>query len=146
MTASLLPQGRYGPRARAGRSRRAAPLVMVLGAVAGLVVALIGYRNLAETPVEAHALGFELLTADPAAPAVSLRLQVVRQEPGRPAVCIVRARSRDGEETGRREVYVPPATGPVELTTVIHTSRPPVTADVFGCSLRVPAYLPGSSS
>jgi hypothetical protein len=121
--------------------------VLVLGALIGLAVAVIGYRNLAQTPVQGQALGFELRTGDPQHPAVVLRLQVIRQDPTRPAICIVRARSLDGEETGRREVYVPPAAGPVELTTVIHTSRPPVTADVYGCSLQVPAYLvPGSAS
>ena len=31
--------------------------------------------------------------------------------------------------------------GPIVLSTVVQTSRPPVTADVYGCSLQVPAYL-----
>lgn len=118
---------------------------MTLAALAGLVVAVIGYHNLAVVPVRGERLGFELLEPN----AVSLRFEVVRDEPDRPAVCIVRARSRDGEETGRKEVYVPPAAAPVGrtvLTTVIRTSRPPVTADVYGCSLQVPEYLvPGST-
>jgi hypothetical protein len=36
---------------------------------------------------------------------------------------------------------VPPAAGPLILTTVVRTSRPPVTAEVYGCSLSVPPYL-----
>lgn len=110
---------------------------MVLAGLAGLVVAVVGYRNLGEAPVQGKAVGFELLEPN----AVALRFEVVRVHPDRPAVCIVRARSRDGEETGRKEVYVPPASGPVGLNTVIQTSRPPVTADVYGCSLQVPGYL-----
>ena len=38
-------------------------------------------------------------------------------------------------------ISVYPASGPVGLNTVIRTSRPPVTADVYGCSLQVPGYL-----
>ena len=137
MTAGQLPEGRYGPRRSVPRSRRAQLLVMVLAGLAGLGVAVVGYRNLGEVPVQGKALGFELLEPN----AVALRFEVVRVHPDRPAVCIVRARSRDGEETGRKEVYVPPASGPVGLNTVIRTSRPPVTADVYGCSLQVPGYL-----
>lgn len=116
-------------------------MMLVLGTLAGLGVAVVGYRNLAETPVDGQMLGFAVRTTDPDANAVSLRFSVTREDPSRPAVCIVRARSLDGEETGRKEIYVPPSAGPVELTTVIRTSRPSVNADVYGCSLQVPAYL-----
>lgn len=142
MTAGQLPEGRYGRRRSGPRSRRAQVLGMVLAGLAGLVVAVIGYRNLGEVPVQGSALGFELLEPN----AVALRFEVIRVHPDRPAVCIVRARSRDGEETGRKEVYVPPASGPVGLNTVIRTSRPPATADVYGCSLQVPGYLVPSAT
>jgi hypothetical protein len=113
--------------------------------LAGLVVAVIGYRNLGSAPVQGEALGFTLLDGNldtyPETYGVTLRLNVIREDSSRAAVCIVRARSRDGEETGRKEIYVPPAAGPLILTTVVRTSRPPVTADVYGCSLAVPPYL-----
>ncbi|MFN2496427.1 MAG: DUF4307 domain-containing protein [Pseudonocardiaceae bacterium] len=141
MTAGQLPEGRYGPRRAGRRLRWARPLGTALAVLVGLAVAVTGYRNLAQTPVDGRALGFSLLADQPDGHAVSLRFEVVRDDPARPAVCIVRARSRDGDETGRKEVYVPPTAGPVELTTVIRTSRPPVTAEVYGCSLQVPAYL-----
>lgn len=138
MTTGQLPEGRYGPRAPGRHSGWARLLGTVLAALAGLAVAVIGYQNLAAAPVQGEPLGFELLAE---LNAVSLRFEVVREDPARPAVCVVRARSRDGEETGRKEVYVPPAASAVELTTVIRTSRPPVMADVYGCSLQVPGYL-----
>lgn len=143
MTPGQLPEGRYGLRSvnSARRSRWARPLGLVLAVLAGLAVAVIGYRNLADAPVQGETLGFELRPSGSEPNTVSLRFEVVRDEPDRPAVCVVRARSHDGEETGRKEVYVPPAAGPVVLTTVIRTSRPPVTADVYGCSLQVPPYL-----
>jgi Domain of unknown function (DUF4307) len=145
VTSGQLPDGRYGPRADRRRRRWAMPLGLLLAALTGLVVAVIGYHNLGAAPVQGQTSGFTLLSSDPgnypATFAVQLRLSVVREDPSRPAVCIVRARSRDGEETGRKELYVPPAAGTIVLTTVVHTSRPPVTADVFGCSLQVPEYL-----
>ncbi|MDQ4010681.1 MAG: DUF4307 domain-containing protein [Actinomycetota bacterium] len=145
MTASQLPEGRYGPRAIGRRRRWAAPIGLLLAVLAGLVVAVIGYRNLGSTPVQGEALGFALLNGNadthPETYEVELRLNVIRDDPSQPAVCIVRARSRDGEETGRKEVYVPPAAGSMVLTTVVRASRPPVTADVYGCSLAVPPYL-----
>lgn len=136
MTAGQLPEGRYGPRV-GSRRRWAVPVGLLLAVLAGLAIAVIGYRNLGTTPIRTETLSFTLLTGN----AVQLRLTVIRDDPTRPAVCIVRARSRDGEETGRKEIYVPPAAGPISLTTVVHTSRPPVTAEVYGCSFQVPGYL-----
>ncbi len=136
MTAGWLPEGRYGRRG-VGSRRWAMALGLTLATLAGVAVAVVGYRNLGTTPIQGEAVGFSLLPGN----AVQLRLNVIRDDPSHPAVCIVRARSRDGEETGRREVYVPPSAGPIVLSTVVHTSRPPVTADVYGCSLQVPAYL-----
>ncbi|MQA15997.1 MAG: DUF4307 domain-containing protein [Pseudonocardiaceae bacterium] len=136
MTGPELPEGRYGRRTRA-TPRWVRALLLGLVVLAGVAVAVVGYRNLADPPIEGQRLGFELLDGN----AVRLRFEVVRDEPHRPGVCIVRARSLDGTETGRREVYVPAAEGGVALSAVIRTSRPPVTADVYGCSLRVPAYL-----
>ncbi|MGH3899833.1 MAG: DUF4307 domain-containing protein [Pseudonocardiaceae bacterium] len=145
MAARQLPDGRYGSRRVDRRRRWAAPVGLLLAMLAGLVVAVISYRNLGATPVQGEALGFTLLAVTPGTYpesfGVELRLNVMRDDPSRPAVCIVRARSRDGDETGRKEAYVPPAAGPIVLTTVVRTSRPAVTADVFGCSLAVPPYL-----
>ncbi|MDQ4103546.1 MAG: DUF4307 domain-containing protein [Actinomycetota bacterium] len=137
MSAGPLPEGRYGPRAGGRRRRWVMPVGLLLAALAGLAAAVIGYRNLGSAPIRGEALGFTLLKDN----AVELELTVVRDDPSRPAVCIVRARSLDGEETGRKEIYVPAAAGPIDLITVVRTSRPPVTADVYGCSLQVPPYL-----
>ncbi|MGH3933697.1 MAG: DUF4307 domain-containing protein [Pseudonocardiaceae bacterium] len=145
MTASQLPEGRYGSRS-SGRYRRWGVLAgLLITVLAGLVAAVIGYRNLGGPPVRGAALGFVPLAGEPGTQSetygVELRFTVVRDDPSRPAVCIVRARSRDGQETGRKEIYVPPAAGSIVLTTVVRTSQPPVTADVYGCSLTVPSYL-----
>lgn len=140
MTTRGLPEGRYGPSRP--RSRWAAPALVVAAVLAGLVVAVVGYRNLADPPIQGERLGFTLLGDA----AVEIRFEVARKDPARDGMCVLRARSLDGDETGRREVYVPPATGRVELTTIVRTSRPPVSGDVFGCTLQVPPYLRPTAS
>ncbi|MDT5102612.1 MAG: hypothetical protein QOI25_125, partial [Mycobacterium sp.] len=67
---------------------------------------------------------------------------VTRKDPSRPVVCIVRARSINGGETGRREVLVPPSSqATVQVTAIVKTSQRPVVGDVYGCGTDVPSYL-----
>ncbi|OBH39540.1 hypothetical protein A5691_21695 [Mycobacterium sp. E183] len=72
----------------------------------------------------------------------SVTISVTRSDPSRPVDCIVRVRAKDGSETGRREVLVPPSeAATVQLTTTVKSSKPPVMADIYGCGTDVPAYL-----
>ena len=76
---------------------------------------------------------------------VDVTISVTRSDPSRPAVCIVRARSKDGSETGRRELLVGPSDqSTVQVTAQVKTSRPPVNGDIYGCGNDVPDYLVGS--
>jgi hypothetical protein len=102
-----------------------------------LGLAIVGFRNLGSPPIEGRQTAYQVIDDG----SVRITFQVVREQPHRPAVCIVRARSRDGDETGRKEVLVPPGEGSVLATTLLRTSRRPVTGEVFGCSYDVPAYL-----
>ncbi|MBD8506222.1 DUF4307 domain-containing protein [Hoyosella sp. G463] len=130
---------RYPEAAATGRTKR--PLVIVLGVLFALgiaVIAYLGYRPITSTPIEAEALGYEVI--DDAT--ITVRFKVVRDDPSADVVCIVRSRSRDGSETGRREVLVPGSTSSaVEVTTTITTSKPPGMAEVYGCGGSVPQYL-----
>ena len=121
------------------RSRRwiIIPLTLLILA-AGVGVALVGYQRLGRSDV-AGTLGWYRLINDET---VEVTITVTRANPSRPAVCIVRGRSKDGSETGRREVLVGPSTQEtVQVTTIVKTSRPPVVGDVYGCGFDVPAYL-----
>jgi Domain of unknown function (DUF4307) len=129
-----LPEDRYGTRRR---PRWVLPLLVAAVLLAGLGVAIVGYRSIGSPPIEGRQTAFQVIDDG----SVWIRFQVVRKQPERPAVCIVRARSRDGEETGRKEVYVPAGARSVLAETVLRTSRRPVTGEVFGCSYEVPAYL-----
>ncbi|BBZ48281.1 hypothetical protein MPRM_55620 [Mycobacterium parmense] len=72
----------------------------------------------------------------------SVTISVTRSDPARPVDCIVRVRSEDGAETGRREVLVAPSReSTVQVTTTLKSSKPPVMADIYGCGTDVPGYL-----
>ena len=130
---------RYG-RPRPSRLRRRwiiAGLSLLILAI-GLAVAFTGYQRLGHSDVAGTLAAYHLIDDE----TVEVTITVNRADPSRPAVCIVRGRSRDGSETGRREILVPPSTqDSVQVTTIVKTSRPPVMGDVYGCGFDVPAYL-----
>lgn len=114
---------------------------MILGVVVvlvGLGVAYLGYQRFGPKEIESERISYDVVDDS----SMSLKFTVTRQDPQRAAACIVRARSKDGSETGRREIYIEPtSSGTVEVNTLIRTSRPPAVADVYGCSFDVPTYL-----
>jgi Domain of unknown function (DUF4307) len=133
------PPTRYGRRQfpRASRTRIVVALA-ALGVAAGAVVAIVGYQRLGRSDVEGTLAGYRLV--DPQT--VSVTISVTRLDPSRPVDCIVRVRAKDGSETGRREVLVPPSSEPtVQVTTIVKSSKPPVMGDVYGCGTDVPGYL-----
>jgi hypothetical protein len=127
---------RYGTRPRP-TSRRTYVLLATLAILFGGVVAWLGYVNLGTAPIETQQTRFENLPDN----AMRFTFEVTRDDPSRAVVCIVRVRVLDGGEGGRKEVLVPPGAGSTQVTTVIRSTREPVTANVFGCSYQVPAYL-----
>jgi hypothetical protein len=133
---STLMEDRYGARPRRA-SRRTYWIFGAIALVVSGVVAWIGYQNLGTAPIETQTTSFDNLPDD----RMALRFDVTRDAPERPAVCIVRVLVLDGSEGGRKEVYIPPGASTTTMTTVITSSGEPVTADVFGCSYQVPAYL-----
>jgi hypothetical protein len=136
------PTRRYGRTRLSRGSRRVLAVVLGLLAVAlGVAVAVVGYQRLGNSDVEGTLAGYRLIDDE----TVSVTITVHRSDPSRPAVCIVRSRSKDGSETGRRELLVPPSKeASVQVTTTVKSSRPPVMGDVYGCGLDVPAYLVAS--
>ena len=133
------PAARYGRQRSSRRTRRWIIIGLTLLVVAvGGAVAAVGYERLGSADVEGTLSSYRLLDDE----TVSVTITVTRKDPSRPAVCIVRARSKDGAETGRREVLVPPSTQKsVQVTTIVKASRPPVIGDVYGCGFDVPNYL-----
>lgn len=133
------PESRYGKPPMPAETRRR--LTLALGGlvvVAGFGLAAVGYQRLHSVDVEGKAAAFEVLDDQ----TVSVSITVTRKDPAVPVVCIARAKSRDGAETGRREILVGPST---ERTIVVETTvksytRPSV-GDVYGCGTTIPEYL-----
>ena len=133
------PADRYGRQRLSRRSRRrvvvALSVVIVSAAVA---LALVAYQRLGSGEVKGELAGYQLLDAE----TVQVTISVTREDPSRPVVCIVRARSRDGAESGRRELLVPASSqSTVQVTALVKSSRQPAVGDVYGCGTDVPAYL-----
>ena len=133
------PEARYG---RSRLSRMSRPRVViglaVLAVAAGLVVAVVGYQRLGTSDVAGSLAGYQLIDNETA----SVTISVTRSDPSRPVDCIVRVRAKDGGETGRREVLVPPSeAATVQVTITVKSSRPPMMADIYGCGTDVPGYL-----
>jgi hypothetical protein len=136
------PADRYGRQRMSRRSRRwwAIGLTAVV-VVAGVVIAIVASHRLGTGDVQGELGGYQLVDDE----TLSVTIKVTRADPSRPVVCIVRARSIDGGETGRREVLVPPSSqDTVNITTTVKSTRPPVIGDVYGCGTDVPGYLVAS--
>jgi hypothetical protein len=136
------PAARYGRQRMSRRSRRwwAVGLTAVV-LLAGVAIAIVASKRLGGGDVQGELGGYQLVDDE----TLSVTIKVTRDDPSRPVVCIVRARSVDGSETGRREVLVPPSSqGTVTVTTTVKSTRPPAVGDVYGCGTDVPAYLVAS--
>jgi hypothetical protein len=113
----------------------------VLVVAAGLAVAVVGYQRLGTSDVTGTLAGYQVVDNETA----SVTISVTRSDPSRPVDCIVRVKAKDGSETGRREVLVPPSeAATVQVTTTVKSSQPPVMADIYGCGTDVPGYLRAS--
>ena len=134
-----LPHPRYGRAPMPAAARRR--VAVVLGVLATLVligVAVAAYQRFEGVDVEGKMAAYEVVDDQ----TVDVTISVTRKDPARPVVCIVRARSKDGAETGRREVLVGPAdANTVQVTTRVKSFRRPLVGDIYGCGTDVPGYL-----
>ena len=135
------PADRYGRQRLSRRARRWIAAGLRCSSSSSGSGRVRRLQRLGSGEVEGKLVGYRLVDDE----TITVTITVTREDPSRPVVCIVRARSMDGCETGRREVLVPPsAQATVEVTTIVKSSRPPVMGDVYGCGTDVPAYLVGS--
>ncbi len=133
------PAARYGSRQLSRRTRRWIMFALVgVVIVAGVILAIVAFQRLGTGEVKGELSAYELVDNQ----TVSVTIGVTRPDPSKPVVCIVRARSIDGSETGRREILVGPSDQRVvQVTAQVKSSRPPVIGDVYGCGTDVPSYL-----
>lgn len=133
------PTARYGRQRLSHRARRWTVIgLLVLVLVTGVIIAIVANQRLGSGDLEGELSAYEILDDRTA----SVTISVTREDPSRPVVCIVRARSIDGSETGRREVLVATSSQTtVQVTTDVTTSKPPVVGDIYGCGEDIPSYL-----
>ena len=133
------PAARYGRQRLSRRSRRWWAIgLTALVLLAGVVIAVVASQRLGTGDVQGELGGYQVVDDE----TLSVTVKVTRADPSRPVVCIVRAKSIDGSETGRREVLVAPSSqATVNVTATVKSTRPPVVGDVYGCGTDVPSYL-----
>ena len=129
-TDPVFPPGRYGRR-RDGRSRRGLPIVFGAVVVAvSLLLALRLYGQYGDPDYDAQIVGWSDVTET----AMTIRFRV-RLPAGSPADCVLRARTYDGTEVGRRTVRVPaaPDATTVEVSETVPTTVRASVGDVVRC-------------
>lgn len=133
------PPSRYGKAPMPAGNRRR--IVVALGALTvllGLAVAISLYQRFEQVAVSGEMVAYDVLDEQSA----SVTISVTRKDPAVPVVCIVRARARDGSESGRREILVGPSTErTVQITATVKTYKQPYVGDIYGCGTDVPPYL-----
>ena len=135
------PAARYGRQRLTPRARRRIAIgLTALVLVAGVAIAAVAFVRFGAGDVEGELGAYRIIDDQP----VEVTASVTRDDPSQTVVCIIRARSYDGTETGRREVLVPPSPQKtVQVTSIVKTSKPSVVGDVYGCGSDVPSYLVG---
>lgn len=129
--APVFPPGRYGRR-REPRRRRpwlVASLLVVVIAV-GAVLAVRLYWQYGDPTYDAQVLRYTEITDTQVL--IEFRVTVPA---GGDAICVVRARSRDGAEVGKAEVHVDAAPGetrPATAYRLVTTARP-INGEVVRC-------------
>jgi hypothetical protein len=138
VTHPKIPEDRYGSRAKRARPRPVGRWLLFAVVLIALVgVSIIGYRNLGSAPIEGKQVAFEILDDS----SVRIEVELQRDDPQRPAECVVRSRAKTGVEVGRKEVLIPPSDGVTRQETVLRTSPGAATGEVYGCTYNVPEYL-----
>ncbi|EOM75605.1 DUF4307 domain-containing protein [Rhodococcus rhodnii] len=133
-----LPEGRYAASRSEPTDHRKAWIATAVVVIAGLVVAFYAYQRFGVSELDAEAKAYEIIDDS----RIDVTVSLTRAEPDRDVVCIVRARSKDGSETGRREMLIPATGDPTVLVTApVYTSHPPGMGDLYGCSYDIPEYL-----
>jgi hypothetical protein len=128
--APVFPPGRYGRRRDARRRPWVAWLLVAVIAVAMGLVAARMYQQYGDPAYDAEVITYTGITDSQIV--VDFRVTVPA---GGSAICLLRARSRDGAEVGREEVRVSAAPGETRPTARhrLATSARPLVGDVLNC-------------
>jgi hypothetical protein len=127
----VFPPGRYGRRRAPRRQRRWVVALLVAAVVAaGVGLAVRLYQQYGDPSYNAQVTSYSGISET----GIDLEFRVNVPESGK-AVCVLRARSRDGAEVGKAEVPVAAAPGETRPLTRyrLATSARPVIGEVVRC-------------
>ncbi|MEH0843433.1 DUF4307 domain-containing protein [Micromonospora sp. CPCC 205711] len=129
--APIFPSGRYGRRREPGRRRPLLTWLLMAALLAGLTLAATQlYARYGDPTYDPEVITYTDVTDDGVR--IDFRVTVPA---GGSAVCLLRARSRDGAEVGREEVTVTARPGERHLTARhrITTTARPFVGEVLRC-------------
>lgn len=131
-------RGQVKPGLVSTQTRKILRIGFVATLTVGVGVAWVGFQKFGDPDVSGEIAGYELIDSS----TVEVHIAVTRANPHEAVSCIVRARSRDGDETGRREILVPASDqSTVDVFALVRTSDVAAMGDVYGCGDDVPEYL-----
>jgi hypothetical protein len=108
------------------------PSLVAAVVIAGLLLSVAMYNIYSGDAINSRVTSFRISSDSE----VSISFEVTKQS-GEEAICIVRARSRDGREVGRAEVAIPVSKNgkdTVAVTYKLATSKRAVAPEVYGCA------------
>ncbi|MFC0527986.1 DUF4307 domain-containing protein [Phytohabitans kaempferiae] len=127
----VFPPGRYGRR-REQRRRRPWLVALLLAVVvaAGAALSVRLYRQYGDPAYDGQVLSYTDITDTQ----VVVEFRVTVPEGGE-AICVIRARSRDGAEVGKAEVHVdaPPGESHPVMTYRLVTTARPINGELVRC-------------
>ncbi|GLH98032.1 DUF4307 domain-containing protein [Phytohabitans aurantiacus] len=129
--APVFPPGRYGRRREPRRQRRWLVALLVTAVVAaGVGLAIRLYQQYGDPSYNAQVTSYSGISDT----GIDLEFRVNVPEGGK-ALCVLRARSRDGAEVGKAEVQVAASAGDTRPLTRyrLATSARPVIGEVVRC-------------
>jgi hypothetical protein len=130
-TAPVFPPGRYGHRRAPGLRRRVGPLIFAaVVLVASVLLTVQLYDRYGRTDYQSKIVGW----SDDSSTRLTIEFEV-RIPANGTATCVLRARSYDGAEVGRREVRLanPGATAQIRAREDVSTRARASHGDVVRC-------------
>ena len=127
-SARAMSDEEYRARAYRHGPRWMLPVLATLVVCAGLVVALLYYRNFGNPPLSAQVTAFHINQRS-----ITITAEVTRNHPDRAVSCVLNGQGRDHAVIGSTTVTLPAGDKQVSVTRTIATTTRPYAGQVESC-------------